>query len=47
MTVTEENNVASAAEATVPVASRGERFTGFDVEAFEAKVAGGIGKRLP
>src|SRR5437763_11204622 len=30
-----ENNVAVAAEAIVPQASRGERFTSFDVEAFE------------
>ncbi|OZM72350.1 Fe-S cluster assembly protein SufD [Amycolatopsis antarctica] len=42
MTATQENtentgteNTALAAEAVVPAASRGERFTGFDVEAFE------------
>lgn len=30
-----ENNVAAAAEAVVPQSSRGERFTSYDVEAFE------------
>jgi Fe-S cluster assembly protein SufD len=30
-----ENNVSEAAEAVVPATSRGERFTGYDVEAFE------------
>jgi Fe-S cluster assembly protein SufD len=35
MTVTESDNVAAAAEAVVPAASRGERFTSYDVEAFE------------
>ncbi|SNR50920.1 Iron-regulated ABC transporter permease protein SufD [Haloechinothrix alba] len=30
-----DDNVATAVEAAVPAASRGERFTGFDVEAFE------------
>ncbi|PRX46020.1 iron-regulated ABC transporter permease protein SufD [Prauserella shujinwangii] len=37
MTVTEENtaNTASAAEAVVPATSRGERFSSYDVEAFE------------
>ena len=29
------NNVSEAAEVTVPAASRAERFTGYDVEAFE------------
>jgi len=30
-----QNNVAEAAEVTIPAASRAERFTGYDVEAFE------------
>ncbi|PXY19121.1 Fe-S cluster assembly protein SufD [Prauserella muralis] len=37
MTVTDDNvaSTAAAAEATVPAASRGERFSSYDVEAFE------------
>lgn len=35
MTATADNNAATAAEAVIPQSSRGERFTSFDVDAFE------------